>query len=219
MSNTDYLMKEYQLCFEQLRYYDTRHTATLKYLISLASAVATALFALYKYFGAPNPVYYNLQSLLAVLVWVGSLLLYLSMVENRVYYIRIARQINMIREFFLKSDAAEYRPRNQLWRSPKMAMFRFGSLHTHQLMGGALISSVFFGLFVCSILSSNGLGRPVTAGIIGASLCFGCVFAGSAVYLSIESKKSVNMDSETGEFEVWPPNKANAADAKSRAAD
>jgi hypothetical protein len=82
MPNTDYLMKEYELCFEQLRYYDTRHTATLKYLISLASAVATALFALYKYFGAPNPQYYSLQSLLAALVWVGSLLLHLSMVEN-----------------------------------------------------------------------------------------------------------------------------------------
>ena len=219
MPNADYLIKEYELCFEHLRYYDTRHTATLKYLITLASAVVAALFALYKYFDAPNPEFYKLQSLLAVFVWVGSLLLHLSMVENRVYYIRVACQINMIREFFLKSTAAEFRPRNQLWRSAEMPMFHFGSLHAHQLIGAALTSSAFFGLFLYSILSANGSGRPFTAGIIGAILCFGCVFVGSAVYLSSESKKSVNIDSETGEFEVWPLNKANAADAKSRAAD
>ncbi|HVO67537.1 MAG TPA: hypothetical protein VMT12_13755 [Syntrophales bacterium] len=44
MSN-EYLMKEYELCFEQLRYYDDRNTNMLKYLFSLTSAVATAQFA------------------------------------------------------------------------------------------------------------------------------------------------------------------------------
>ena len=214
MSNTDYLMKEYELCFEQLKYYDTRHTATLKYLVTLASAVATALFALYKYFGAPNPEYFILQALLAILVWVGSLLLHLSMVENRVYYVRIARQINMIRDFFLKSTAGEFRPRNQLWRSAEMPMFRFGSLHTHQLMGSVLTSSAFLGLLVYSILSAKGLENPFAAGILGTLVCFVLVFLGSAIYLSIESKKSVNKDSQTGKIEVWPPNETNAANAK-----
>jgi uncharacterized membrane protein YeiB len=125
----------------------------------------------------------------------------------------------MIRDFFLKSTAGEFRPRNQLWRSAEMPMFRFGSLHTYQLMGAALTSSAFFGLFVCSILSAKGLGNPVTAGTIGTVLCFVCVFVGSAGYLRSKNKKSVNKDSQTGEFEVWPPNKANAADAKGRAAD
>ena len=207
MTKTDFLLTEYECCFEHLRYYDTRHTATLKYLISLASAVAAALFALYKYFAAPTAHYCSLQALLAAVVWVGSLLLYLSMVENRVYFIRIARQINMIREYFLKSDAAEYRPRNQLWRNPQMPMFRIGSLQTLQLMGAAFTSSVFFGLSLGSLLSANGMDNPLILGIAGAFVCFMCVFGGSAVYLRNRSNESVNKDSETGEVDIWPPKK------------
>jgi hypothetical protein len=29
----EYLLKEYELCFEQLRFYDTRHESLLKYML------------------------------------------------------------------------------------------------------------------------------------------------------------------------------------------
>jgi hypothetical protein len=44
----EFLHKEYELCFEQLRFYDERQSNLLKFLFTLTSAVATAQFALYK---------------------------------------------------------------------------------------------------------------------------------------------------------------------------
>ena len=42
----EYLLKEYELCFEQLRFYDQRQESLLKYAITLTSAIATAQFAI-----------------------------------------------------------------------------------------------------------------------------------------------------------------------------
>lgn len=52
--NNEYIIKEYELCFEQLRFYDTRQEELLKYLATLTSAVATAQFALFKAFGTTS---------------------------------------------------------------------------------------------------------------------------------------------------------------------
>jgi len=41
----EYLIKEYELCFEQLRFYDERHEKILTYTFNLTAAAATARFA------------------------------------------------------------------------------------------------------------------------------------------------------------------------------
>lgn len=48
-----YLIKEYELCFEQM-FYAERHEKLLSYTFNLTAAAATAIFAIYKLLsGAP----------------------------------------------------------------------------------------------------------------------------------------------------------------------
>ncbi len=57
MSEPSFLDTEYQMCFEQLRYYDTRQEELLKYLFTVTSATATAQFAVLQFltYRAPLP--------------------------------------------------------------------------------------------------------------------------------------------------------------------
>lgn len=101
----DFLHIEYSSCHEQLRYYDTRHTEILKYLFAITSSVATALAALYKYFQGFSNDYMQYATSITLVVFVATLLLYLGMLQNRLYFVFTAKQINAIRGFLLRTEA------------------------------------------------------------------------------------------------------------------
>jgi hypothetical protein len=105
---SEYLLKEYELCFEQLRYYDDRHSSILTFLFSLTSAVAAAQFAVYKFAEGPTQGFFACQVFLSLLVFIATLLLYLAMLQNRLYFVYIARQINAIRGYMMATEAGEF---------------------------------------------------------------------------------------------------------------
>ena len=164
MEMNPFLEKEYSTCMEQLRFYDTRHNELLKYLVSLTSAVATASFALFQYLTAKSAYYFALQAILSGVVFIGGLLLFFAMTENRLYFIRVARQINSIRNYCLKTIAKKFEKENQLWRNKAMPAFRFGSIHTYQLIGAAMINAIFLCICIYSIFKS--LCREVAVWLI-----------------------------------------------------
>jgi len=149
MSN-EYLMKEYELCFEQLRFYDERHSNILKYLFSLTSAVATAQFAIYKLFKGATHGFFTCQAFLSIVVFIATLLLFLSMLQNRLYFVYIARQLNAIRGYLMETEAKGFL-NNQLYTSADFPALKPSSVHSFQLLGAALISSMFAGLSVYAI--------------------------------------------------------------------
>jgi hypothetical protein len=155
--NHDFLMKEYELCFEQLRFYDSRHSDILKFLFTLTSAVATAQFAIYKFFKTPTKGFFMCQTFLSSIVFIASALLFLSMLQNRLYFVYITRQINAIRKFFLETEAHEFKD-NQLYTSTDFPAFKPFSVHIFQLLGAALISSLFAGVSAYSVYPA--LDRP-----------------------------------------------------------
>ncbi len=110
-------MKEYELCFEQFRFYDERNESILKYIFSLASAVATAQFAIYKLFGSATTNFFLCLAFLSGLVFLATLLLGMAMLQNRLYFVFVARQLNAIRGYLMKAEAAEFE--NQLYTSTK----------------------------------------------------------------------------------------------------
>jgi hypothetical protein len=95
----EYLLKEYELCFEQLRFYDTRQESLLKYLCSLTAAVATAQFAVYQLLHGATAEFLTCEGLLSGLVFTATALLYLAMLQNRLYFVFVARQLNAIRGY------------------------------------------------------------------------------------------------------------------------
>lgn len=179
----EYLLKEYELCFEQLRFYDERHSNILKYLFSLTSAVATAQFAVYKFLQGPTAGFFACQAFLSVTVFVATLLLYLSMLQNRLYFVYIARQLNAIRGFLMETAADSFKD-NQLYTATNFPALKPSSVHTFQLLGAALISSMFAGLSSFAICPALG-GKPC---IVPAFVVFVAVGAteivGGIKYLS-----------------------------------
>lgn len=187
----EYLLKEYELCFQQLRFYDERHSNILKYLFTLTSAVATAQFAVYKFLQGPTAGFFACQAFLSAIVFVATLLLYLSMLQNRLYFVYIARQLNAIRGFLMDSEAGDF-TNNQLYTSTDFPALKPSSVHTFQLTGAALVSSLFAGLSCFAICSAVG-GKPC---VLLAVLVFIAVGAseilGGIKYLSASGTRTAD---------------------------
>ena len=137
-----FLHKEYELCFEQLRFYDERQTNLLKYQVTLTSAVATAQYALLKLFNSLTHEFFLSLVFLSVIVLTGSLLIFLSMLQNRLYFVFMARQINAIRGFLTKHEAPMF-TENQLYTKTDFSAIKPFSVHTYKLVGAAFITSLF----------------------------------------------------------------------------
>lgn len=178
---SEYLLKEYELCFEQLRFYDTRHEELTKYLFTLTSAVVAAEFALLEYLKATTPFFYLGLGVLSFVVFVATVLLYICMLQNRIYFVFVARQINAIRGYLMATDAPEFKD-NQMYTRVDFPAFRFRSLHTVYLVGIVFVSSVFAGataydLAVLLNLTHQAVVSGVLASIVGIlELALGIVY-------------------------------------------
>jgi hypothetical protein len=151
----EYLMKEYELCFEQLRFYDTRQESLIKYLCSLTSAVATAQFAVYQLLHGATTQFLGWEGILSGLVFIGTALLFLAMLQNRLYFVFVARQLNAIRGYLMKV-AAEGFEKNQMYTSTNFPALKPLSVHTFQLLGATLVSSLFAGASAYGLFSFLG---------------------------------------------------------------
>jgi len=151
----EFLYKEYELNYEQLRFYDSRQSSIFQYLFTLTSSVAAAQFALYKFFQSPTLSFFKCQLFLSVIVFIATLLLFLSMLQNRLYFVFTARQLNAIRKYLLEKEVSEFK-NNQLYTSTNFPAIKRTSIHTFQLIGASLISSMFAASSMYALLQSFG---------------------------------------------------------------
>jgi hypothetical protein len=187
----EYLFKEYEFCFEQLRFYDTRHESLLKYTFSLTSAVATAQFAVYQLLHGATVAFFGCGAILFGLVFIATVLLFLAMLQNRLYFVYVARQINAIRGYLMEV-AAEGFKKNQMYTSTDFPALKILSLQTLQIFGTALISSGFAGASAFAIRPALG-SEP--SGAIGVWTCVLVLIAevSSAIaYLELSGRKSAD---------------------------
>ncbi len=164
--NNQFLIKEYELCFEQLRFYDNRNDHLVKYLFTLTTSVATAQFAVYKLNQTIDIHFYFLQTFLSVIVLIASVLLFLSMLQNRLYFVYIARQINAIRGFLLKVNSPEFKS-NQLYISTNFPALKPFSVHTFHLLGSATLCGLYAGSCAYGLISISN----TPANKLGFALC------------------------------------------------
>ncbi len=188
----EYLLKEYELCFEQLRFYDNRNSEVLKYLFSLTTAVATAQFAVYKFLAGPTRGFFACQTFLSGIVFIATLILFMTMLQNRLYFVHIARQINAIRGYLMTFEASDFQ-NNQLYTSVSFSAIKPSSVHTFQLVGAALISSLFAGVSAYAFGPSTG-SKPClsTAILVTAVVVFGEILVG-IWYLSVKGSEAADV--------------------------
>lgn len=151
----EFLYKEYELNYDQLRFYDSRQSSIFQYLFTLTSSVAAAQFALYRFFQSPTLSFFKCHLFLSVVVFIATSLLLLSMLQNRLYFVFTARQLNAIRKYLLEKEVPGFRD-NQLYTSTTFPAIKRSSVHTFQLIGASLISSMFAASSMYALLPSFG---------------------------------------------------------------
>ncbi|TMQ66456.1 MAG: hypothetical protein E6K77_01275 [Candidatus Eisenbacteria bacterium] len=186
-----YLLKEYELCFEQLRFYDTRHEDLTKYLFSLTSGVTAAEFAILQFLKSTTPTFFASLAALSLIVFVATILLYVAMLQNRLYFVFVSRQINAIRRFLMTTGATDFTD-NQLYTRTDLPAFRLRSLHTAHLVGAALVSSLFAGSMMYALVSSRTDVNPgaIASITVCAVACVEVVLG--VVYLQSAGRESAN---------------------------
>ncbi|MEW6381773.1 MAG: hypothetical protein AB1611_19530 [bacterium] len=191
MDNT-FLYKEYELSFEQLRFYDNRQMDLLKYLFTLTSSVATAQFAIYEFLKSPTKGFFLCQTFLSSVVFIASMLLYLSMIQNRLYFVFTARQLNALRKFFLETEATDFKS-NELYTSVDFPAISPSSVHTFQLLGASFLSALFGAISVYSL--SQALQQYPCWWLIAGSfvLISGAEIASGVTYLVCVGSKPADI--------------------------
>lgn len=189
MPEDSFLIKEYELCYEQLRYYDTRHFSILKYMVTLACSMATAMFAIFKVIGDLNTTFYIVLSLLSFIVFLGSALLYLLLLQNRIYFVLVARQINSLRNLFCKSYPDF---NNQLWVSATVSPFKLFSAHTFQMLCAILVSSLFAASGIHSLFPILGYEPNFYRTLVYFIVTILTLALTGALYLILQGRKKVN---------------------------
>lgn len=184
----EYLLKEYELCFEQLRFYDTRHESLLKYSFSLTSAVATAQFGIYQLLHGATAAFFQCGAFLSGLIFITSALLFLAMLQNRLYFVYVARHINAIRGYLMEVEAKGFKG-NQMYTSTDFPALQPLSLQTLQILGTALISSCFAGASAFAIRPAMGGEPRLTLGIWILLLALLLEVGGAIAYLESSGRK------------------------------
>jgi hypothetical protein len=171
------------MCFEQLRFYDSRSSDLLKYLFTLTSSVAAAQFAIYKINQSFDERFYACQAFLSIVVFIASLLLFMTMLQNRLYFVFTARQINAIRGFLLRTDSPAFSD-NQLYTSTDFPALKPSSVHTFHLIGAAMLCGLYAGSFLYGVFSSFQINNCAFFWAIVTFLLVSIVSSvGGAIYL------------------------------------
>ncbi|SRR6266542_4551523 len=187
----EYLLKEYELCFEQLRFYDQRQESLLKYAITLTSAIATAQFAIYRLLHDSVVEFFQCSAILSSLVFIGILLLFLAMLQNRLYFIYVARQLNAIRGYLMEAEAGNFK-NNQMYISTDFPALKACSIHTFVLVGTALISSMFAGACAYAICRTYSETPSFVLVAVVCTVVLSAEVAGGMAYLSRFGRKTAD---------------------------
>jgi len=191
ISTNSFLHKEYELCFAQLKFYDERQINLIKYLFTLSTTVSAAQFALYKTFDYINYDFFICLAFLSTVVVIGSILILLSILQNRLYFVYTARQINAIRGHLLKYEAPMF-TKNQLYTKTDFLAIKPFSVHTFKLIGSAFITALFAGSATYALSRLGGYCYPwFIAGLVSLCVLIGLVIGGYN-YLKIQGAKSAD---------------------------
>ena len=92
-----------------MRFYGERHEKLRSYTFNLTAAAATAIFAIYKLLSGAAVGSFEFAGTLSSLIFVATLLLFMSQLQNRLSFMYVARQLNVIRGNLMSVDAAGFK--------------------------------------------------------------------------------------------------------------
>lgn len=191
MDEIDFLLKEYEECFAQVRNYDERQKSMIEFTIAIGSFVPTALLAVFKIGGEKiSPNFWLLQSGVLFTSFITLLIIFIYLIQNRLYFIYPARQINAIREYFLEKKF--YFKNNQMYTDYKFSGFKWMSTHILILIGIAIIAAIFLAGALFSLRLYFGMNNNFLISLVSGLVVFIVLIVRAKDYLSKKSKLSAD---------------------------
>lgn len=191
MVEKDFLLKEYEECFAQVRVHDETQKSMIGFTITIASFVPTVLLALYQIAGEKiNPIYWLLQSGVFFATFIALLVIFTYLVQNRLYFIYPARQLNAIRKYFLEKNLDFNN--NRMYIDYNFSGFKWMSTHILILIGVATIASIFWIGAIFSLGLYIVLNNKFWISLVSGIIIFIVIISRAKNYLSEESKKSAD---------------------------
>lgn len=184
---------EYKQCLASLKYYDDRHLSLLKFATGISSAVPPVIFALYNLDIETDLEYWNFVTFLSLITALGLSALFVAMIQNRLYFIYPARQVNSIRKSqFLGKNPPIFQ--NQMYTDVDINAFKWMSSQTLMNLFVSFQISFFLGMAHFSInieefTNYSSIYSSLSVVVITALL----IFCFSSLYLSVKSKFHPNI--------------------------
>ena len=184
---------EYKQCLASLKYYDDRYLSILKFATGISSAVPPVIFALYNLDIETDLEYWNFVTFLSLITALGLSALFVAMIQNRLYFIYPARQVNSIRKSqFLSKNPPIFQ--NQMYTDVDINAFKWMSSQTLMNVFVSFQISFFLGMAHFSIniekfTNNSSIYGSLSVVVITALL----IFCFSSLYLSIKSKFHPNI--------------------------
>lgn len=173
-----------------MRAYDERQERLVKFQVTLSSITGTIMLSLLKLqlFEGNMIFFLKLFFVVSIISFVCGLVIFGAMVQNRLYFVYSARQINAIRKYLLRKEASDFKD-NQMYLSKDFSAFKLFSIQTFMLLGVSFVSSTFlaFGLYSRCLLVNKPLPLWGLSLLIIVAMFVQMLFA--ATYLLIQGSK------------------------------
>ena len=178
----DFLRIEYDGCLDLLKYYDDRHLALVKFSMGASGSIVSLIFGFYTISAGAQPYFWNFATALSGVATLGLLAVFAAMVQNRLYFIYPARQVNAIRRAMLARVSTEFAD-NQMYLTTDVRAFKFLSLHTLMnllvaMQIGGFLAFCCFALFVDveNAVRSAVQALGVAVGVAVALFCLSAAY-------------------------------------------
>ncbi|MDA8089240.1 MAG: hypothetical protein M0Z61_03300 [Nitrospiraceae bacterium] len=163
-----FLDRDFDQCFQQMRYYDAQIFDVLKFLFTAYSALIGIALGLYQ-LKIREHIDLTLPSVAAIIVGlIIGLFMFALTVRNRVYYVQVARYVNNQRDFFFKFKPLGFENRTKMYtKHNQPPYFNWRSSQSILYVIIACLNSILLGILLfmsCSqyvnrwIFVSIGLG-------------------------------------------------------------
>jgi len=166
-----FILDEFNQCYEHMRHYDNVKLSLAKFGFSFYSGIITISFVLERYFyieKSVNSVHLFLAGLLCFSYLIGIMLIYM-LLQNRLYFVKVARQTNSIRKVCLSQlnfDFKNFLPTE----TSKPHPLNLRSTHILLILLFILINSILVGFALAFVLLY--FGAPSIIVIIAGILTF-----------------------------------------------
>lgn len=180
----EFLKIEYERCLDLLKYYDERHLSLVKFATGATSSIISLVFGFHALSPGVQPYFWHFAAVLTGVAGFGLLAVFVAMVQNRLYFVYPARQVNAIRRAMLEKVASEFSD-NQMYLTTDVRAFKLFSLHAIMNLLVALQVGVFlaFSWFAIAVDPTN-VSYSIVRALVVAGVISVLLFGLSGAYLS-----------------------------------